>query len=381
MIERPFWMDRLALAWRNAPVVWLTGVRRAGKTVLAKALPEAEFVNCDLPSSLDRLSDPESFFRSLACETLVLDEVHQLPDPSRVLKIAADAFPQLKVLATGSSTLAATTKFRDSLAGRKRVVHLLPVLVEELPAFGVTDLRERLARGGLPQALLSKAPDAEFYGEWLDSYFARDVQELFHLGKRGEFLRMVELVLRQSGGMLDYSSIAKHIGVSRPTVTAWLDVLQVTHAAYLLPPFAEGGRREILGQPKVYGFDTGFVHYAKGRGELRTDDCGFLWEHLVLDMVRSAQVPKVHFWRDKQDREVDFVLPRGEAGVDALECTWNPDAFEYRGLEAFRANYPRGRNYLLSPGIRHRSLRRKGDVEVVVLPLEDLRGELARGQS
>lgn len=71
---------------------------------------------------------------------MVFDEVHQLPDPSRLLKIGADAFPHLRILATGSSTLAATTKFRDALTGRKRVVELVPVLHEELPAFGVGDL-------------------------------------------------------------------------------------------------------------------------------------------------------------------------------------------------------------------------------------------------
>jgi len=61
------------------------------------------------------------------------------------------------VLATGPSTLAATSKFRDSLTGRKREVALMPVLAEELPAFGVSDLHSRLLLGGLPQALLAVA--------------------------------------------------------------------------------------------------------------------------------------------------------------------------------------------------------------------------------
>jgi uncharacterized protein len=93
MIERPFWLKRMDLAWRHVPILWLTGVRRAGKTVLARSLPGAAFVNCDLPSSAARLEDPERFFRALNAPMLILDEVHQLPDPSRLLKIAADAFP------------------------------------------------------------------------------------------------------------------------------------------------------------------------------------------------------------------------------------------------------------------------------------------------
>jgi uncharacterized protein len=349
MTERPTWKARLDAAWRQAPIVWLTGPRRVGKTVLAESLPDTEFLNCDLPSVAERLRDPETFFRSVRKRTVVFDEVHQLADPSRLLKIGADEFPRLKILATGSSTLAATQKFRDSLAGRKRVVELVPVLHEELPAFGVTDLRERLLRGGLPPALLARTPAPEFYTEWADSYFARDVQELFRLEKRAGFLRVLELLLRQSGGMLDITKLAAESQISRPTVTNWLEVYQITHVAHLLRPFSAGGRREIVAQPKVYGFDTGFVCHARGWDHLRPEDCGVLWEHLVLDTLIAAGVPRIQFWRDKQQREVDFVIPRGRETVDAIECKWRPDAFDARGLETFRSMYPKGRNFVVSP--------------------------------
>jgi predicted AAA+ superfamily ATPase len=373
MIDRPLWHKRLATAWKQVPVVWLTGVRRVGKTVLAQSLPDTEFLNCDLPSTAERLRDPEGFFRSVKARVVVLDEVHQLPDPSRILKIAADAFPELKVLATGSSTLAATQKFRDSLTGRKRTVELLPVLAEELGAFGVTDLRDRLLRGGLPPALLAEERPADFYGEWMDSYFARDVQELFHLEKRGAFLKLLELVRRQSGGLLEISSLAKHSGVSRPTVMNWLEVFQITHTAHLLRPYAAGGRREILAQPKVYGFDTGFVCHARGWDTLRAEDSGRLWEHLVLDALLSIPVAPIHFWRDKQQREVDFVIPRGRGVVDAIECKWNVDSFEMRSLAAFRENYPHGNNFVISPQTTTRYDRKADNMNVTFLPIADLR--------
>jgi hypothetical protein len=349
MIKRPFWMNRLAAAWKQTPIVWLTGPRRVGKTVLAKSFPDAEFLNCDLPGVAERLRDPESFFRSVKQRLVVFDEVHQLPDPSRLLKIGADGFPRLKILATGSSTLAATQKFRDSLTGRKRVVELVPVLHEELPAFGVMDTRERLLRGGLPPALLAASPNPEFYAEWLDSYFARDVQELFRLEKRAGFLRVLELLMRQSGGMLDVTKLAAESQISRPAVTNWLEVYQITHVAHLVRPFSAGGRREIVAQPKVFGFDTGLVCHARGWDQLRPEDCGVLWEHLVLDTLIAAGAPKIHFWRDKQQREVDFVVPRGRDAADAIECKWKPEAFETRGLAAFRKQYPQGKNFVVSP--------------------------------
>lgn len=373
MIDRPFWKDRLWKAWTKVPLVWLAGVRRVGKTVLAKELGDADFVNCDLPGDAARLADPETFFRSVRSPLVILDEVHQLPDPSRVLKIATDAFPGLKVLATGSSTLAATRKFRDSLAGRKRSVILEPVLAEELPAFGVRDLQVRLLRGGLPPALLAPVPDWEFYSEWLDSYFARDVQELFRVEKRSAFLLLVELILRQSGGLAEITSLAKHAGVSRPTVMSWMEVMQATHVARVLRPFSGGARRELVARPKIYGFDTGFICHARGGDRLRPEDCGQLWEHLVLDTLLATPLPRVHFWRDESNCEIDFVIPQTNRRVDAVECKWNADAFETDSLLKFRKSYKEGRNLVVAANVNKPYIRRVKGLEIDFVPISQLR--------
>ena len=377
MILREGWVGKLQATLRQASILWLSGVRRVGKTTLAKQLGEIEYLNCDLPSVAERARDPEHLLRSVSKRLLVLDEVHQLADPSRVLKIAADEFPRLRVVATGSSTLAATTKFRDSLAGRKRSVILVPVLAEELVAFGVPSLERRLLHGGLPEALLAEAPPADLFAEWLDSYFARDVQELFRLEKRGAFLRFVELALRQSGGLFEASSFAKHVGVSRPTVASWLSVVQTTHVAHVLRPYHAGSRREILAQPKVYGFDTGFVVWARGWTDLRRDDLGPLLEHLVLDtLIYHGLGEQVFYWRDKQQREVDFVVQRARDACDAIECKWSAESFEPRALVAFREHAPGGRNFVVCGTVASPYTRTLGGHEVRFLGATDLGVEL-----
>jgi len=360
MIERPFWINRLRKSWEKRPIVWLAGVRRVGKTTLARMLPEAAFMNCDLPSVARRLEDPELFFRSHPQNTvIVLDEVHRLPDPSRILKIAADAFPRLKILATGSSTLAATRKFRDTLTGRKIVLVLPPVLWTECEeAFGVRDLDRRLLHGGLPEALLSSTKDDSFYAEWMDSFYARDIQELFSIRERTGFLNLLRLMLRQSGGLVDYSALSRECDISRPTVKAYLEALSVACAIFALPPFHGGGRREMVRRPKAYGFDTGFVSFVRGWYDIRDDDRGLLWEHLVLDVLRSATgTESLFYWRDKSGREVDFVVRRGRA-IHAVECKINPDRFDPESLMVFRGLYPQGRNYLVCPGIEEPYERR-----------------------
>ena len=379
MINRPLWTDKIIGSWKHASIVWLTGVRRSGKTTLSQSISGSKYLNCDLPSTASLLEDPEAFFNSVKEPIIVLDEVHQLADPSRVLKIAADAFPRIKILATGSSSLSATQKFRDSLTGRKRSVILLPVLFEELPSFGIKDIRDRLFRGGLPQALLASKTDDGFYSEWMDSYFARDVQELFRVEKRTGFLRLLETLFRQSGGLSEPASLSRSCGLSRPTILNYLEVFQTTHAVRVLRPYHGGGRQEILRQPKTYGFDTGFVRYVKGWGELRDDDCGLLWEHLVLDEISHhlAGGP-VHFWRTKQKSEIDFVVPKGRGKAHAIECKWNLRAFDSAPFAAFRALHPEGKNIVVSPAIRERHAKKTDGMAIEFIPLNEL-GEAIEG--
>jgi len=351
MIARPFWIERIEAAWKEAPIAWLSGVRRVGKTTLAQSLSEERtlYVNCDLPTAEDMVRDPALFYRNCPKPVIVFDEIHQLRDPSRVLKIGADLFPQLKILATGSSTLAASKKFRDTLTGRKRQIHLTPVLAGELEAFGVR-LPQRLLHGGLPPALLAEAKQPSFYREWMDSFFARDIQRLFAFRDMNRFNALLEYLLRQSGGQLEVTRTAAALGITRPTVESHLQALEITHAITLLRPFHGGGQKELVKQPKVYGFDTGFVSFARGWAPLRPDDCGSLWEHLVLEHLQAhwPHTP-VQYWRDKAGNEVDFVLPRGREAVDVIECKWNPDAFDARALTVFRSYYAKGENYLVTP--------------------------------
>jgi predicted AAA+ superfamily ATPase len=372
--ERPFWQSRLELAWKQAPIAWLAGVRRSGKTTLARSLGDgrALYVNCDLPAAVESLRDPALFFRHCDRPIVVLDEIHQLPDPSRVLKIAADEFPDLRVLATGSSTLAASHKFRDTLTGRKRLVHLVPVLTTELAAFGVT-LPRRLYHGGLPPALLAEAKEPSFYREWLDSFFARDIQRLFAFRDINKFNALLEYMLRQSGGQLEVSRTSSALGVSRPTVESHLQALEITRALTLVRPFSGGGQAEIIRQPKAYAFDTGFVSFARGWDPLRSEDRGVLWEHLALEAMQARWPDEPsYYWRDKAGREVDFVRPRGRDTVDAYECKWDPSALEADALKVFREHYPKGKNYLLTPLSGPAYPRRVKGLEFTVCGLDAL---------
>lgn len=365
MKDRPFWTRLIENAWRRKSVVWLTGVRRAGKTTLCRRLRDVTYFDCELPSVRREMGDPEAFLRDQGSGRLVLDEIHRLPDPAALLKIAADHFPRVRILATGSSTLGASAKFRDTLAGRKVEVWLTPMMTDDLRAFGKASLTNRLVRGGLPPFFLAAQPPEREYQEWMDAFWAKDIQELFRLERRHAFQRLFELMLASSGGVFEATRFARACEVSRQTIQNYLAVLEATFTAHVIRPFTTGKNAELVAAPKVYGFDTGFVAYHRGWTSPRREDLGVLWEHYVLNELHATrQARDVRYWRDKQHHEVDFVLATRARPPIAIECKLIAAQFEPDNLRIFRRRYPRGANLVVTSDTDRPFDRRYGGLTV-----------------
>jgi hypothetical protein len=311
------------------------------------------------------LEDAQAFLDGLRGRRVVLDEIHRLPNPSEVLKVAADHYSHTRVLATGSSTLGASAKFKDTLAGRKRDLWLTPMCLADLHDAGRTNLQHRFLRGGLPPFFLPKELPERDFQEWMDAYWAKDIQELFRLERRSSFQKFTELVLAQSGGLFEASRFAPRCEVSHRTIGNYLKVLEATLVAHVIRPFSTHRPTEIVAAPKVYGFDTGFVCYYRGWQELRRDDLGVLWEHFVLnELMARLQTREILYWRDKRGHEVDFVLAARRSKPLALECKWSAAAFDAANLQAFRRQYPQGENVVVAHDVDRAYARHYGNILV-----------------
>ncbi len=379
MVDRPFWRRRIADAWTRRPIVWLTGVRRVGKSVLCQSLKDITYFDCELPRTRRQLDDPEAFLHEHGGRSLVLDEIHRLGNPAEVLKIAADHFPHTRIVATGSSTLGASARFRDTLAGRKEEVWLTPMVWADLQAFDRTALRHRLVRGGLPPFFLApSSPEREFQ-EWLDAFWAKDVLELFRLERRQSFQRLFELLLAQSGGIFEATSLARPSEVSRTTVMNYLAVLEATFVMHVIRPFAAGGAAEIVAAPRVYGFDTGFVCHFRDWDRPRGAELGALWEHLVLNEIQAhVDRARLHYWRTKHGNEVDFVLAAPGGAPTVIECKWMAEHFDPAGVHAFRRRYPKGMNLVVASDVTQAFSKRYGTDQVRFIGLADVAASVAR---
>ena len=374
MVKRHHWIELVERAWQRRSVLWLAGVRRAGKTFLCKSLDGVEYFDCELPRTRRLIEDPEEFLGTRRGKRLVLDEVHRLGNPSELLKIAADHFPDTPVLATGSSTLEATAKFRDTLTGRRETVWLTPMIAADLADFERGDLEHRLLHGGLPPMFLAgELPERDFQ-DWIDAYWAKDIQELFRLERHWSFQRFLELLFAQSGGMFEATRFAAPCEVSRQTISNYLGALEATFVAHVVRPFSSRRANEIVAAPKVYGFDTGFVCHYRGWNALRAEDRGLLWEHFVLNEIHGRlQRRDLRYWRNKQGAEVDFVLPgRGERAPVAIECKWKADTFAPAALSAFRRIYPDGPNFVVATDVDTPFKRTLDGLEVEFVSLERL---------
>lgn len=377
MVRRRFWIQQIEAAWKRRSIVWLSGVRRVGKTFLSQSLPEIEYFDCELPRVRRMMDDPEEFLKGLRGRRIVLDEIHRLERPSEILKIAADHYPNIRILATGSSTLGASAKFRDTLAGRKEELWLTPMISEDLEDFNLPDLQHRLLRGGLPPFFLAeKLPEHDFQ-EWMDAYWAKDIQELFRLERRYSFQKFAELLMAQSGGIFEATRFTRPCEVSRATISNYLAVLEVTFVVHVLRPFSSHRPTEIISAPKVYGFDTGFVCYHRGWHELRRDDLGLLWEHFVLnEMQTHLQSREIRYWRDKRGHEVDFVLVHRKQAPVTIECKWSSTDFDPVAMQAFRRNYPRGDNFVVAHDVERSFTKSYGELSVKFMGLADLIAKL-----
>lgn len=355
MVRRRFWLQKIEEAWKERSVIWLTGVRRAGKTYLSKGLEEIEYFDCERPHVRQALQDPEAFLESVPQEKrVVLDEIHRLMNPSELLKIAADHYPRIRILATGSSSLGASRKFRDTLTGRKKEIWLTPMALSDLEDFDRFDFKHRFLYGGLPPFFLAKElPESDFQ-EWMDSYWAKDIQELFRLERRDSFQKFFELMMTRSGGIFEATRYTQDCEVSRTTISNYLKVLEATWVVHVIRPFSSHRPTEIVSAPKVYGFDTGFICYYRGWSQLRLEDNGLLWEHLVLNELHAhLQSRKIRYWRDKRGHEIDFVIPRrgkSKAPV-AIECKWKSGSFDTRSLKAFLYVYAQAEAFVVSSDV------------------------------
>jgi hypothetical protein len=317
--------SQLRKAARGFPAIVLTGPRRAGKTWLLRHLfPKADYFLCEDPDVVARLrADPQGFLDGVQTPA-ILDEVQNVPEVFAFVRSRIDRQPRRvgQWLLTGSQEAPLIQGVSESMAGRAAVMQLYPLSARESAKVG-------LLRGGYPEVIARPGGASLWFSSYLQTYLERDVRSVTAVRDLATFRRFLALLASRHGQILNKTDLAAPLGVSVPTVTQWLSVLEITAQVLLVPPFYESFGKRLTKSPKIYLADSGLACHLLGitsAAELvRSPFLGALFEGFIAAEIAKAQVNagqrrELYHFRDEHGLEVDFVIPGRGGALRFVEC-------------------------------------------------------------
>ncbi len=312
-------------ALRRFPAVVITGPRRSGKTTLLRtALPHAQYVLLEDPDIQDRIRrDPRAFIEGLR-PPVIFDEIQNTPQLLDYVRTLVDARPRKmgQWLFTGSQEAPLMQGITESMAGRAAILQLLPFSMVETS-------KVNPLLGGFPEVVLRPRGRDLWFASYLQTYIERDVRLITNVRDLAGFRRFLSLLASRHGQMLNRTDLAAPLGVTVPTISEWLRILEITGQVILVPPYFENFGKRIVKSPKVYWGDAGLVCHLLGiqsQAELeRSPFLGAIFEGFVASEILKSQINRgqrkeLYYFRDQQGLEIDFLVPQSNARFWLVEA-------------------------------------------------------------
>ena len=343
------------------PCVALTGVRQSGKTTALSQLPEQwQVYDLEKRSDYELVArDPDLFFR-LNPQHIALDEAQLLPEVFSALRVAIDADRGTngRFIITGSSSPELMHSISESLAGRVALIEVSPFMMGEAYAQPISNLYHLIQsgtlllehkqmgavktdikqhhdywlRGGYPESWIKNNP--RFHTLWMQNYIKtyldRDILHLFPNLQRQKYQLFLQMLAQLSGTIINYSDIARTLGVSAPTVREYFKIAHGTFIWRHIPPYERNASKRIVKHPKGYLRDSGLAHHLLHLHQLNDalshPQMGHSWESMVIENIirgLNAQgcIFDYFYYRTRAGAEVDLVL-EGEFGLLPIEIKY-----------------------------------------------------------
>lgn len=385
ILNRPDYLQQIAIATRRSPIVAILGPRQVGKTTLARlAVQGNEAAYYDLESQVDRqrLQNPELALGALA-GTVVIDEIQNIPELFSVLKVLVDRpGNRAKFLILGSASPHILKNVSETLAGRVEFIELSGF---DLSETGGDAWQTLWVRGGFPRSYLA-AVDADSVAwreGFIRTFLERDIPELGFALPSVAMRRFWTMLAHYHGQTWNASELSRSLGLSDKTVRSYLDILTGTYMIRQLQPWAANLAKRQVKSPKVYLRDSGILHSLLSLPDwqalLGHPKVGASWEGFAIEqIIRLLRLPEAYFWATHSGAEVDLLFfQRGKAYGMEVKFTETPGisrsmrtAVEELNLAHLWIIYPGRHSYPVAEKITVWPLQRVAELKDTIVNFE-----------
>ncbi len=302
------------------PVVTILGPRQSGKTTLAKEyFKNYSYVNLEEPQDRQlAMEDPYGLFKKYPTP-IIIDEVQRVPEILSVIQVLADKKQKNGMfILTGSHQPKMHEKISQSLSGRTGILKLLPLSIEELSMNNIIlDRDEYILKGFMPAIHQKNIDPSLYYSNYYATYVERDVRQLVNISNQHSFEIFIKLLAGRVGQLVNLSSMSNEVGVSTPTLSSWLSILEASYIIYRLPCYFKNFGKRLIKSQKIYFTEIGLVAYLLGINDIsqvsRDPLLGNLFENLVIvealkTCYNKGEIPNLYFFRDKNGFEIDLII-------------------------------------------------------------------------
>lgn len=345
-------------------VIILYGARQVGKTTLVKEiqkkyLTESVYLNCDEPDIKNALTNKtstelKSYFGN--SRLVIIDEAQRVENIGLTLKLAFDTFPEIQIIATGSSSFDLANKIVEPLTGRKREFFLPAISIIELSAiYSEIEIKRiienRMLFGMYPGVLFGNTnEERKNVEEIARSYLYKDILALDKIRNPEGVEKLLKALALQIGQEVSYNELASTIGLNKKTVENYIRILEQAFIIFRLKPYYKNSRNELTRLRKIYFYDIGVRNAIIDNFNSfdKRNDIGAIWENFMISerLKRNSnlgdKIPEAipYFWRTTSGKEIDYIEDVSDS-LSAYEIKISKE--KNSAPKLFIENYPNSR--------------------------------------
>ncbi len=356
LVERKIRKKIESLFFKGKAII-IYGARQVGKTTLVKQMAEtykdiSVYFNCDEPdiaSAFEGKNSSAIKFLFGSKKLIFIDEAQKIKNVGSVIKLMVDSFPDIQVVATGSSSFELSEKIVEPLTGRKFEFILYPLSIEEISqVYSRADIMHMIDDfiifGTYPEIVFNREMRERNLMSIAKSYSYKDILKFENIKNPEVLDKLLKALALQIGNEVSYNELADTVGVDKNTVARYIQILEKAFIIYRVGPFSRNLRNEMKKMRKIYFLDTGIrnamINNLNGL-DIRNDG-GFLFENYFINERMKYNAYResyfnYYYWRTKDGKEIDFIEESG-GKIEGYEIKLNPKA-KYKIPKVFINNY------------------------------------------